>query len=153
MGPPQLIVKKLHPDAKLPSKKRDSDEGYDIFCIEDFTISPHCVVKAKTGISARVTPLFDFNRYQNKSYWLQIEGRSGLAIDNVYPVGGIIDQGYDGEIMVALINNNDDKGVTFSKGDKIAQLVIREHFNFPVAEVDDLGEVDRGDLGFGSSGR
>jgi dUTP pyrophosphatase len=152
-----LMVKKLHEDAIVPQKERECDEGYDIFSIEEKLIMPGKHVMVSTGISAwacEVTDVFvnGFREelFENK-YWIQIEGRSGLASKGIFPIGGIVDSGYRGEIKVMLVNT----GVSdfkIEKGDKIAQLIIREHMNFVVEEVDELPDGERGDKGFGSSG-
>jgi dUTP pyrophosphatase len=153
----QLMVKRLTEDAILPRKDRDEDEGYDIFASEDVVIPPKSQEKVKTGIAAWAGGIsYEYPSsgtrivYENL-YWLQIEGRSGLASKGIFPVGGIVDCGYRGEIMALLVNNSTHEFV-IKKGDKIAQLVIREHIHCSVNEVEELPESDRNEKGFGSSG-
>lgn len=153
----KLLVKKLNEDAILPQKDRDEDEGYDIFSIEELHIPGKGAARVKTGIAAWVSAIYtNYNgpipieQYINNQYWLQIEGRSGLASKGIFPIGGIVDSGYRGEIMVMLVNISDNS-FHIKKEDKIAQLIIRKHRNFLVQEVYELDETDRGDKGFGSS--
>ena len=68
-------------------------------------------------------------------------------------VAGVIDNGYTGEIKVALHSSSEDVR-TIYKGDKIAQLVLIPTVNFPIEEVSELISSDgRGDNGFGSTGK
>jgi dUTPase len=152
-----LFIKKLHPDAIVPCKKRNDDEGYDIFALEDTLLFDNRVTKVPTGIAAWACDVVDtFAKgsreeiYYN-NYWIQIEGRSGLASKGISPVGGIVDKGYTGEISVLLANLSGDH-FKVEKGDKIAQLIIRDSHNCYVSEVQELPETDRGSRGFGSSG-
>lgn len=141
--PEQLKVKKLHPEAKLPSKSRDSDEGYDLYCLEDIDLTPGETVKVKTGIALGLP----------KDHWAKIEGRSGLASKGITVYGGVIDNEYTGEIIVCLHNSNHWKGEKFTKGSKIAQFVLHKHRHFDILEVEDLDSTSRGAAGFGSSGQ
>ena len=152
-----LFIKKLSPDAIVPCKKRNDDEGYDIFALEDTLLIHNKVTKVQTGIAAWACDVVDtFAKgyreeiYEN-NYWIQIEGRSGLASKGIYPVGGVIDKGYRGSVDILLVNLSGDH-FKVEKGDKIAQLIIRDSHNCYVSEVQELPETDRGELGFGSSG-
>jgi dUTP pyrophosphatase len=64
----------------------------------------------------------------------------------------VLDSGYVGEIGVLLANLT-GADYTITQGDKIAQLVIREHISMPIEEVTELPDSDRGSKGFGSSGK
>jgi dUTP pyrophosphatase len=137
----KLKVKKLVPDAIIPTKARESDEGYDVYANLSLIIPAGKVCKISTGIAA----------WCDGDYWLQVEGRSGLASRGQQTVGGIVDKNYRGEVAV-LMANISDAPVTINKGDKIAQLIIRQHFNAIVEEVNEIDATDRGSKGFGSSG-
>ena len=79
--------------------------------------------------------------------------RSGLSAKHqIHCLAGVIDSNYRGEIKVALINLS-DKPYTFRCGDRIAQLIIQEDPNMAPHEVEELPNTERGDDGFGSSGR
>jgi dUTP pyrophosphatase len=154
----KLLVKKLDEKAIIPTKKRDTDEGYDIYALKPVAIWQGQQAIVETGISAAVedesvvtgTGMFGPER-ELRRYWLQIEGRSGMASKGIFPIGGIVDNGYTGEIKVILVNCGESK-YHIQAGDKIAQLVPRLHLNPEVVEVDSLEESDRGDKGFNSSG-
>jgi dUTP pyrophosphatase len=160
----KLLVKKLDEKAIIPTKKRDTDEGYDIYSIEPKRLFKGTTTLIHTGISAMVLSDFEYfsktntwpvsgsnTQLEERQYWLQIEGRSGMASKGVFPSGGIVDYGYTGEIAVMLVNCS-SSDYYIKPGDKIAQLIPRLHLNPEVVEVDSLGETDRGEKGFGSSG-
>jgi len=140
-----LYVKRIHEKAKLPEKKRDSDEGFDVFSLNTVMLPPNSVTKIPTGVIAYIEDV------STASYWIQIEGRSGLASKGIFPVGGIVDSSYRGEIIVILANIT-PSGLIINEGDKIAQLIPRTHYNPIVEEIWDITETDRGNKGFGSSG-
>jgi dUTP pyrophosphatase len=66
---------------------------------------------------------------------------------------GTIDAGYRGEIQVILINLDSEKKITIKRGERIAQLVIKEVSQAEFVEVEQLPGTSRGDSGFGSSGK
>jgi dUTP pyrophosphatase len=163
-----LRVKLLHPDAKLPTVAHPgSDLGYDLYAIEDVTLHPGKPVKVRTGIAVEGLPGFGFI----------LGDRSSMAARGVTYAGGRIDAGYRGEILVCLINTNqpefhlrpvrDDAGsltnvvleqtdvsVQIRKGDKIVQLSpFPAMTSGEVIAVEELSPTERGQKGFGSSGR
>lgn len=90
-----------------------------------------------------------------EGYELQVRPRSGLAIKQGLTVAntpGTIDSCYRGEVMVILMNLGDEP-FEIKQGDKIAQAVLNkyEHINWNL--VDKLEETDRGENGFGSTGK
>jgi len=148
-------VKLTHPDAKLPSQKI-GDVGWDLTSVESGNIPAGKVTSVSTGVVLAESP---FTTDIHKSVIIKVEGRSGLAFRHaVFPVGGIIDPGYRGEISVMLYNGG-DKDYRFEKGDRIAQLVIYDVHaktssnKTQFLEVDTVHPSHRGDKGFGSSGR
>lgn len=87
-------------------------------------------------------------------YEAQIRPRSGMALKNGITVlnsPGTIDADYRGEIGVILINLS-DKYFTINDGDRICQMVIAQHEQARITEVDNLDETTRGAGGFGHSG-
>ena len=85
-----------------------------------------------------------------------VQPRSGLAFKHgvtVLNTPGLIDSGYRGELKVCLINHDPTEAFEVTRGERIAQLVVQavEHVTF--VEVDTLDDSERGDKGFGSSGR
>lgn len=161
----RLLVKKLSNTAKLPEKKRNEDEGWDIFSDETINLDNNKATKISTGIACGIENITETINVSTKddypphrteekiidSYWLQIEGRSGLASKGIFPIAGVLDNCFFGEIQVVLVNLSGST-YTINKGDKIAQFVVRKHYDPKLVEVDDLGNSDRGEQGFGSSG-
>ena len=75
-----------------------------------------------------------------------------MGSKGIKSLGGVLDSSYRGEIMICLINlNKEDYEVKV--GDKIAQILFQEYKRFEVEEVNDLEKSDRGEGGFGSTGR
>lgn len=137
----KLFVKKLDIDAKIPSKSRLVDEGYDLYSNETITLHPMTTTLVKTGIAAMC----------DNNHWLQIEARSGLAAKSIFPIGGIIDYGYTGPICVLLSNLNHVEYIV-NKYDRIAQLIIRDMHQAEITEIKEFNTTERGNSGFGSSG-
>jgi dUTP pyrophosphatase len=79
--------------------------------------------------------------------------KSGLAIKNgLKTLGGVIDAGYRGEYMIGMINLG-SAPYTFEKGHKVAQILIQKIEQVQFDYVDELSETDRGESGFGASGK
>jgi len=138
----QLQIKKLHPEAKLPSYAHATDAGMDLFTVEDFTLEPGEFRQVHTGV-AIVFP----------------EGYAGLTWDkggvshkrHIKTMGGVFDADYRGEYIIGLINLGQETQ-SFAKGDKIAQLLIQKVEHPEIVEVDELEETARGEGRFGSTG-
>ena len=141
----KIKIKKLHEEAKLPSRASDSDAGYDLYSLKDGAICCHDSRTAliKTGISVAIP----------KGYYGRIAPRSGLALrDGIGVLGGVVDSGYRGEIGVILINSG-SQDFDFYKGDRVAQLIIEKCHDIEWEECDNLDDSDRGEGGFGSTGK
>lgn len=136
-----IKVKRLHPQAKLPTKAHATDAGWDLYAVEGHDFARKSVAAIPTGIALEIPP----------GWYCQIQGRSGLAAVGIYVTGGVIDSSYRGEIKV-ILNCGHELGF-IEPGDKIAQLVLFQVPEAEMVEVAELGESDRGTNGFGSSGR
>ena len=82
--------------------------------------------------------------------------RSGLALRHglsLLNTPGLIDAGYRGELMILLVNHDPTTPVTIARGERIAQLVVQSVEHATLVEVDELPPSDRGEGGFGSTGR
>ena len=142
-----LPVLRLDPDLPLPAYARAGDAGIDLIAREDVTLAPaggRALVA--TGIAIALP----------EGYAGLVQPRSGLAFKHgvtVLNTPGLIDSGYRGELKVCLINHDPTEPFEVTRGERIAQLVVQavEHVTF--VEVDTLDESERGDKGFGSSGR
>lgn len=135
---------KLDQDAIMPFHAHMTDAGYDLHCREDFILWPGHHVTFDTGVHVELPD----------GWYARVENRSGLNVkDSVVCCGsGIIDQGYTGSICVKLYNLG-KRDHEFHKGDRIAQLVF-SHCEAPaLIEVSKLDETERGQNGFGSSGK
>ena len=137
-----LRFKRVHQNAKLPTKNNASDTGYDVSAVENKVIPARSSAVVDIGLDfAYITP----------DYWVKVEGRSGLGFKHgISPHPGIIDNGYRGNAGIKLYNNTDNDYI-IQDGDRIAQFVVYKNYNVSIEE----GEVEttiRGDKGFGSSG-
>lgn len=148
-GAPKLQVKKLHPDAIVPTRGTPVAAGLDLYAVEDGCVTGHDTVgnraMVSTGIAIALPP----------GYEGQVRARSGLAAKfgiGVVNSPGTIDEDYRGEIKILLINHGDNY-FSWKKGERIAQLVITKANYFGVQEVEELDVTDRGSNGFGSTGK
>ena len=137
-----LPVKRFSPSARIPTRAHDTDAGLDLYADEGVYLEPLCYALIDTGIGVELLP----NTYG------QILGRSSLAMKWVFTIGGVIDAGYRGPLKVGLANMGNER-LCITRGMKIAQLVvIRIDLPHPT-EVTELGDAERGEKGFGSSGQ
>ena len=141
----QMIVKfTLDEGAYKPEKAHASDAGYDLRSREDQRITDCCGGRVfDTGVHVEIP----------EGYVGYVQGRSGLNIKmGIICPTGTIDAGYTGSIKVKLYNM-DINDYEVQPGDKIAQLVIQPLADTELVEVIQLGESERGESGFGSTGR
>jgi dUTP pyrophosphatase len=137
-----LKVKRLVKEARLPERIREGDAGLDIRVIESGTIKPGEIKVFRTGIALEIP----------KGYFGLVASRSGLSTIGIVPLGMVIDENYRGEIKIVLINLGSSP-FRVKKGMRVAQIVIVPYLkNLKIIEVEELGESERGDNGFGSSG-
>lgn len=133
---------KLDPWAIMPTRAHDTDAGLDLFATEEKTLWAHSSVIFDTGVHVQLPP--------NTAGMLK--SKSGLNVKHDITSDGLIDVGYTGSIVVKLYNNGDTPYM-IHKGDKISQLAIVPVVIPPIVVVDELEESERGDHGFGSTGR
>lgn len=138
-----IKVKKLTSVSKLPTKAHSGDLGYDLYCSEIVAVYPGETALVKTGIAIQ----FPYG------WGGIIKDRSSVATKrNMFTVAGVIDNGYTGEIRIAMYNASEHIQA-FAVGDKIAQLILTETTNFEIAEVEEIISADGRDAnGFGSTG-
>ena len=141
-----INIKKLKETAKTPTRGSEYAAGYDLYSAESKTIIfPHSTVKVGTGIAAEIP----------EGYFGAIYARSGLASkQGLRPANcvGVVDADYRGEIIVALHNDTDIKQEIVA-GERVAQLVIMPFLPVEFTEVSELTESERGENGFGSTGK
>lgn len=136
-------VKRLHPNATLPTRAHKDDAGWDLHALEHDQLQPGETRMIRTGIAIAV-PVGQVG---------DVRSRSGLASRNITVTNspGTIDPGYTGEIKV-LLSNRTAKRFTIKPGDRIAQLVFTYTNTQPLVEVEHLDATERGEAGFGSTG-
>jgi dUTP pyrophosphatase len=140
---PRLRVKKLDPEAIIPTKANRTDAGYDLYALKDVEIPAINHKLIKTGISMAIP----------EGYVGLIWPRSGLAYKNGLDVfAGVIDSGYRGDVGVILYNSRVTSHYQVKKGDRIAQILFQKVKSFDLVEVDNLDDSARGRGGFGSTG-
>lgn len=133
--------------AKIPTYQTSGAAGADIsaFIKEDIVLHPFERAMIPTGIKIAIQDGFE----------VQVRPRSGLAAKNgvtVLNTPGTIDSDYRGEIKVILINLGKDDFVV-KNGERIAQLVASPVTQAVFEKADSLGETERGEKGFGSTGK
>ena len=134
---------KLDAGAYPVDRAHPTDAGLDLRTPIEFTIRPHDSYVIDTGVHVEL-PTGTFG---------QLFSKSGLNVKHsIVSLGGTIDEPYRGSIVVKLYNEGDEE-YHFRAGDKIVQMVIMPYRNPDIEYVEGLSETDRGDKGFGSSGR
>ena len=137
---------KLDESARLPEKNHNNpqtgDAGYDVFCLKDITINPFSSTVVEIGL--QVADI-------SEGYFIKFESRSGLGFSqDVISFGGIIDNGYRGEIKLKLFNLS-DKIVFIEKGKAVFQLIPYKMHDFEMSFSNDITQSERAEKGFGSS--
>ena len=134
---------KIDDGGYMPKRAHAVDAGLDLCTPELIVVPAHgaCVVDTRVHLAI-------------PAGWLgKIESKSGLMVRHgVMSTGGVVDSGYTGSIAVKLENHNMFPYV-FERGDKIAQIIFIPCLLDELHQVPDLDATDRGDAGFGSTGR
>lgn len=139
----KIKVKKVQSDAVLPKFAHPGDAGMDLFALEDTVVLPGEVTKVRTGIAMQIPD----------GYVGLCWDKSGISIKHgIKLLGGVIDAGYRGEVIVGLINLGKE-AYTFEKGHKIAQMLIQKVARPEIEETEELSDTSRGEGGFGSTGK
>jgi dUTP pyrophosphatase len=138
----RLKVKKIHPDAKLPLFQHPGDAGMDLFSAVDDVLEAGEVQAIPTGVKMAIP----------EGHVGLIWDKSGISLQGVHRLAGVVDAGYRGEVKVVMANLG-KKPYSIKKGMKIAQLLIQPVVAAEVVETDDLDDTSRGQGGFGSTGR
>jgi dUTP pyrophosphatase len=141
----EILLYQLDPDIEPPTYAHPGDAGADLRSAEDFVLGPGERRLVPTGIAVAVPD----------GYAAFIHPRSGLAARHgvsIVNTPGTVDAGYRGEIRVCLLNTDRHDAVTFSRGDRIAQLVIQPVSRAAFVPVAQLPDSARGVGGYGSTG-
>ena len=140
----EIINRSKHP---LPKYETILSAGMDLYANieESIVLKPMQRALVKTGLFIALPDNFE----------AQIRPRSGLSYKKGITVlnsPGTIDADYRGEIGVILINLSEEN-FTVEDGERVAQMVIAPYVKAQLSEVDELGATDRGEGGFGSTGK
>lgn len=141
----KITFVRLDRELPIPAPAHIGDAAVDLHSRIDITLSPGERASIPTGIAVAIPAGYAGLVVPRSGY----ARRHGIGVVNG---PGLVDSGYRGEISVLLINHGDED-VKFGRGDRIAQLAIVPVPTVEWLEVDRLGETERGDGGFGSTGR
>ena len=143
----EVPVVRLDADLPLPAFAKPGDAGVDLIAAEDLVLLPgggRALVP--TGIAVAIP----------RGYAGFIQPRSGLALKHgvtCLNTPGLIDADYRGELKVLLVNTDPAEAFEVTRGERIAQLVIQAVEHVAFVEVTELDETERGEGGFGHTGR
>ena len=140
-----MKIKRLNEKAIIPKRGSSSAAGYDIYSTETISIPAGETRLIGTGLSMEIP----------ENYFGGIFARSGLAVkEGLRPANcvAVIDADYRGEVKVPL-HNDSTECREITEGERIAQLVILPFLPVEFEETDELSETDRGEGGFGSTGK
>lgn len=132
----------LDKGAYMPVRAHKDDAGLDLRSPDTFIVKAGKSLKIDSGVHVEIPA----------GYVGFLKAKSGLNVKYGITCTGVIDAGYTGPIVVKLYNNGSDD-VLFERGDKITQLVILPIVCPDLVQVDRLEDTERGDAGFGSTGR
>ena len=142
-----VAVRRLDPDLPLPAYAHAGDAGIDLIARCEVTLAAgggRALVP--TGVAVAIPP----------GYAGFVQPRSGLALKHgvtCLNTPGLVDSGYRGELKVLLVNTDPTRAFTVERGQRIAQLVVQAVEHVRLVEAEDLEPSDRGEAGFGSTGR
>jgi dUTP pyrophosphatase len=142
----KIKIKKIHPDAVIPSYAKEGDAGMDLVATSiisetdtQITYGLGVALEIREGFVGLVFPRSSIRKTR-------------LQLSNSV---GVIDSGYRGELQATFnkINNNSVSENDYKVGDRVCQIMIIPHPTVELVEVDELSETERGDGGFGSTGK
>tara|TARA_R100000306_G_C4348839_1_gene129042 strand:+ start:254 stop:712 length:459 start_codon:yes stop_codon:yes gene_type:complete len=147
LHPLPIKFKKLHPNAKLPTKET-GDIGWDFYCVtkSDIVMGDNRTKRYvfNTGLAAEIPD----------GYAILLWDRSGLSAKyGIHRLAGVIDSSYKGEIKVCLAHVASDILKIIRDGDRIVQGIVTQEIPTRVSWTEELTDSTRGESGFGSSGR
>ena len=135
-------IKLLHPDAKLPRLAYRGDACYDICALEDTIIPAGKSKLVRSGFASEVS----------EDWEIQLRPRSHQSYDTYLPSFATLDSNYRGDCG-PLLHNFSDKDYQVKRGDRVAQMAVRPIPRVTFKVVDELSQSERGERGFGSSGK
>ena len=136
----KVRIKRLHPDAVVPTYAKAGDAGMDLTAVE--AERAWDIVTYKTGLAVEIPEGHVGLLFPRSSVY-----KTSMTLSNCV---GVIDSGYRGEIMLKFRSDISNK--CYQVGDRVGQLIIMPYPQVQFEEVDDLSSTDRGSGGYGSTG-
>lgn len=141
----EVLLVRLDPGLEPPAYAHPGDAGADLRCTEDFRLGPGQRRLVGTGVALALPDGFAGFVHPRSG----LAARHGITLVNA---PGTVDAGYRGEIKVCLLNTDPEQAVGFTRGDRIAQLVVQPVSTVTFVAVDELPPTARGTGGHGSTG-
>ena len=138
-------IKRLSPEAVMPSKGTDKSAGYDLTAISAFWDKERNQVKYHFGLSFEIP-----DGYVGLIFPRSSVCKKDLSLSNCV---GVIDSDYRGEVTAVFNVTDTSKDNVYSVGDRIAQMVFMKIPEVELTEVEELSETKRGTGGYGSTGK
>ena len=140
----KVKIKKLHSDAVIPTYAKSGDAGMDLVATKiisnttfDVTYGTDIALEIPEGFVGLAFPRSSIRKYE-------------LILSNSV---GVIDSGYRGEIQATFKKENGLDSLAYKLGDRICQITIIPHPTIEFEEVNELNNTERGQGGFGSTGK
>jgi len=140
----ELLLKRLHDGATLPTRAYEGDAGLDLTACERAVLAPGERATVGTGLAVAIP----------EGHAGFVQPRSGLAMRHgitIVNTPGLVDSGYRGELRIILLNTDAREEFVVEPGMRIAQLVVIPVPSVEPVELEELPETERGVRGFGSS--
>ena len=139
----ELKIKKLHPDAVIPCYAKAGDAGMDLVAVSEEWNKNNTMVTYDTGLSVEIPEGYVGLLFPRSSV-----SKTTLNLANSV---GVIDSGYRGSLMLKF--RYLEEGDVYEVGDRVAQLVIMKLPFVEIIEVNELSSSERGEGGYGSTGK
>lgn len=146
----QINIKKTHPDAVIPSYAKEGDAGMDLTAVSSQEFDKY--IEYDIGLALEIPPGFVGLIFPRSSIY-----KTNQILSNSV---GVIDSGYRGSLKVKFYTESTTvsgksyvKGEVYKTGDRVAQLIILPYPQVSFKEVDELSSTERGEGGFGSTGK
>lgn len=146
VGTLNVKIKKLHENAVIPTYSKNGDAGMDLTAVD--VVYNDDYIAYKTGLSFEIP-----KGYVGLIFPRSSNSKKDLLLTNSV---GVIDSGYRGEIELRfkpILNRKIENISTYKIGDRVGQIMILPYPQISFKEVDELSDTERGDGGFGSTGK
>ena len=141
----KVKVKKLHPDAVIPKYATEGAACFDLHTLTSSVVYMTNSTAFPTGLSFEIPPGYVMLVYSRSGHGF----KNGIRLSNCV---GVIDSDYRGELIVKL-HNDGNNHMPITKGDRIAQAMVVPVHTVELEEVNELSDTERGEGGFGSTGK